>query len=910
MSRNSLVILELAQNGPRFICPFWDLWPVMTSNLGREQALLVLDQCIYDDGFLGCTGGSRNSSLILGLAQNQPQQLLGLQFFTESSHGGKLTSAKAWNRQSSILAQPAEIVEVAVDATKEIRKYAVEWALKNVVQAGDFITLVAVIPESNLISCSTWGLTGECAFRTRPSTSDEFEEQITDSCHQMLRQVQKLQDEKKVRIKVKVIEDGVRGIAALQAERMRATWVILDRNLSQEGKYCLKRLQCNVVIVNRSDAQILRLNLKRSMGVKGDSAREIPSDNPISMVPESNSSKVYKRFDRQEAYGARKSPHSSSVSDQSMQTSSPEMEVSFTSTEPGTTLNFSSGSTTSPRSSVYPDLEPITTFSGFLQAGVASASNYSTPSFEYGSREVSSNSDSDQPSPVKKVRPESSSAEVLSRLKHSNTGNSFSASQPSSPKLISRVYWNKLSEELGKPTFSGGSSRSEPFPRQAQNFSNQRDDEIRYMHKIMRSHSSRSITNSLALRPVERTTVSDLFAFSNEGFETVAPASTIKASAMSLWNGILTQDKDVITSESNTDVPEKLDLDYSSNLRKSMSLSRQAPPGPPPLCSICQHKAPHFGRPPQKFSYADLEIATNVFSKENFLAEGGFGSVHRGILTNGQPIAVKQLKLASSQGDKEFCAEVEVLSCAQQRNVVTLIGYCIEDHRRLLVYEFICNGSLDSHLYGQKRPPLEWQARHKIAVGTARGLRYLHEECRVGCIIHRDMRPNNILLTHDFEPMVGDFGLARWQPDGALGVETRVIGTFGYLAPEYAQSGQITEKADVYAFGIVLLELVTGHKAIDLSRPKGQQCLTEWARPFLEAHQYHELVDSRLRNHYNDYEMYCMLQTAYLCICQNPDFRPRMSQVLRMLEGDVMLERSGVSTSWSSRHGEPFSFWY
>ncbi|KAL0425004.1 UNVERIFIED_CONTAM: putative proline-rich receptor-like protein kinase PERK11 [Sesamum radiatum] len=217
-----------------------------------------------------------------------------------------------------------------------------------------------------------------------------------------------------------------------------------------------------------------------------------------------------------------------------------------------------------------------------------------------------------------------------------------------------------------------------------------------------------------------------------------------------------------------------------------------------------------------------------------------------------------------------------------------LIGFCIEDGRRLLVYEYICNGSLDSYLYGRHQDVLAWTARQKIAVGAARGLRYLHEECRVGCIVHRDMRPNNILITHDFEPLVGDFGLARWQPDGETGVETRVIGTFGYLAPEYAQSGQVTEKADVYSFGVVLLELVTGRKAVDLNRPKGQQCLTEWARPLLEAYAIDELVDPHLRNNYSEHEVYCMLQAASLCIRRDPQARPRMSQVLRILEGDMM----------------------
>ncbi|PNT70618.1 hypothetical protein BRADI_2g14530v3 [Brachypodium distachyon] len=349
-------------------------------------------------------------------------------------------------------------------------------------------------------------------------------------------------------------------------------------------------------------------------------------------------------------------------------------------------------------------------------------------------------------------------------------------------------------------------------------------------------------------------------------------------------------------------VRSRSDLNFRGNVRDVVSLSRSAPPGPPPLCSICQHKTPVFGKPPRWFSYAELDHATGGFSKANFLAEGGFGSVHRGVLPDGQAIAVKQHKLASSQGDVEFCSEVEVLSCAQHRNVVMLIGFCVEDKRRLLVYEYICNRSLDTHLYGRSKETLGWAARQKIAVGAARGLRYLHEECRVGCIIHRDMRPNNILVTHDFEPLVGDFGLARWQPDGDMGVETRVIGTFGYLAPEYAQSGQITEKADVYSFGVVLVELVTGRKAVDINRPKGQQFLTEWARPLLEDHAIDELIDPRLEDRFCENEVYCMLHAANLCIRRDPHSRPRMSHVLRILEGDMVLE-SGCILAPSSDAG-------
>ncbi|XLT11721.1 hypothetical protein HN51_057411 [Arachis hypogaea] len=295
--------------------------------------------------------------------------------------------------------------------------------------------------------------------------------------------------------------------------------------------------------------------------------------------------------------------------------------------------------------------------------------------------------------------------------------------------------------------------------------------------------------------------------------------------------------------------------------------------------------------------YAELELATGGFSEANFLAEGGFGSVHRGVLPNGQVVAVKQHKLASSQGDLEFCSEVEVLSCAQHRNVVMLIGFCIEDKRRLLVYEYICNGSLDSHLYGRQREPLEWVARQKIAIGAARGLQYLHEECRVECIIHRDMRPNNILITHDFEPLhyivISRLVILDWRGDNLM--ETRVWKP-EYLAPEYAQSGQITEKADVYSFGVVLVELVTGRKAVDLMRPKGQQCLTEWAPPLLEEYAIEELIDPRLGNQYLENEVYCMLHAASLCIRRDPHSRPRMSQVLRILDGDMVMDTSYIST--------------
>ncbi|XP_024536162.1 inactive protein kinase SELMODRAFT_444075-like isoform X2 [Selaginella moellendorffii] len=309
--------------------------------------------------------------------------------------------------------------------------------------------------------------------------------------------------------------------------------------------------------------------------------------------------------------------------------------------------------------------------------------------------------------------------------------------------------------------------------------------------------------------------------------------------------------------------------------------------GAAPLCHLCNNKSPRFGTQPIVFSFSKIEEATNKFSKENLVAEGGFGFVYKGVLSDGQLVAVKQHKLASRQGDREFKAEVEVLSSAQHRNLVTLIGYCTEGGRRILVYEFVCNGSLNKHLSRKNPKPLDWPSRQNIALGAARGLRYLHEECRIGCIVHRDVRPNNILVTHDFTALVGDFGLARWQARGDTAEQTRVIGTIGYVAPEYAETGQITEKADVYSFGLVLLEIITGRPAFDSYQQPGQQHLPDWATPFLAARAAHELLDERIdESSVDEYELINMVTAASLCIQKDPSKRPKMTQVVRYLEGD------------------------
>ncbi|KAG6669194.1 inactive protein kinase SELMODRAFT_444075 [Carya illinoinensis] len=671
----------------------------------------------------------------------------------------------------------AEKVVVAVKASKDIPKTALVWALTHVVQPGDCITLLVVVPSQSS-GRKLWvfpRFAGDCAGGHKKSHSGASSDQkcdITDSCSQMILQLHDVYNPNKINVKIKIVSGSPCGAVAAEANRIQASWVVLDKQLKHEEKRCMEELQCNIVVMKRSQPKVLRLNLVGPAKKLPEVACSLPS-----------------KFDET----SKKHPKKKNDSLNSIQgpvvtpSSSPELGTPFTATEAGASSVSSSDPGTSPFF--------ISEMNGDLKKD--------------DSLVIKQNQDLDETS--------------------SDTD----------------------SEHLSS---SSSSLRFQPWVAEF----------------VSSTHQSSQHIDGSSKRHVDE-----------------PQASTSKA----LLEKFSKLDGEAGIGKLNY----RTDIEFSGNVREAISLSRNAPPGPPPLCSICQHKAPVFGKPPRWFSYAELELATGGFSQANFLAEGGFGSVHRGVLPDGQAVAVKQHKLASSQGDLEFCSEVEVLSCAQHRNVVMLIGFCIEDRRRLLVYEYICNGSLDSHLYGRHQEPLEWSARQKIAVGAARGLRYLHEECRVGCIVHRDMRPNNILITHDFEPLVGDFGLARWQPDGDTGVETRVIGTFGYLAPEYAQSGQITEKADVYSFGVVLVELVTGRKAVDLNRPKGQQCLTEWARPLLEEYAIQELIDPRLGNNYSENEVYCMLHAASLCIRRDPHYRPRMSQVLRILEGDMIMDPSCAS---------------
>ncbi|XP_021276968.1 receptor-like serine/threonine-protein kinase ALE2 isoform X3 [Herrania umbratica] len=285
------------------------------------------------------------------------------------------------------------------------------------------------------------------------------------------------------------------------------------------------------------------------------------------------------------------------------------------------------------------------------------------------------------------------------------------------------------------------------------------------------------------------------------------------------------------------------------------------------------------------FSTSDIEKATNNFDASRILGEGGFGRVYSGVLEDGTKVAVKVLKRDDQQGGREFLAEVEMLSRLHHRNLVKLIGICTEERNRCLVYELIPNGSVESHLHGVDKDsaPLDWDARIKIALGAGRGLAYLHEDSRV---IHRDFKSSNILLEHDFTPKVSDFGLARTAMDEeGRHISTRVMGTFGYVAPEYAMTGHLLVKSDVYSYGVVLLELLTGRKPVDMTQPPGQENLVAWARPLLTTKEGLEtIVDPSLGSDVPFDSVAKVAAIASMCVQPEVSHRPFMGEVVQALK--------------------------
>ncbi|RDY11472.1 putative receptor-like protein kinase [Mucuna pruriens] len=286
----------------------------------------------------------------------------------------------------------------------------------------------------------------------------------------------------------------------------------------------------------------------------------------------------------------------------------------------------------------------------------------------------------------------------------------------------------------------------------------------------------------------------------------------------------------------------------------------------------------------------ELKEITDSFGESSLIGEGSYGRVYYGVLKSDQVAAIKKLD-ASKQPDEEFLAQVSMVSRLKHDNFVQLLGYCIDGNSRILAYEFASNGSLHDILHGRKGvkgaqpgPVLTWTQRVKIAVGAAKGLEYLHERADPH-IIHRDIKSSNVLIFDDDVAKIADFDLSNQAPDMAARLHsTRVLGTFGYHAPEYAMTGQLNAKSDVYSFGVVLLELLTGRKPVDHTLPRGQQSLVTWATPRLSEDKVRQCVDARLGGDYPPKAVAKMAAVAALCVQYEADFRPNMSIVVKALQ--------------------------
>ncbi|KAL1225204.1 putative receptor-like protein kinase [Cardamine amara subsp. amara] len=367
----------------------------------------------------------------------------------------------------------------------------------------------------------------------------------------------------------------------------------------------------------------------------------------------------------------------------------------------------------------------------------------------------------------------------------------------------------------------------------------------------------------------------------------------------------------VSTTTSNFDPQEKdcnesdkflLNLDMEKKKKKGVSSSRSGSGEEGSLCVANRSSSslyematpsPLSGLPESHlgwghwFTLRDLEIATNRFSKENVIGEGGYGIVYRGELVNGTHVAVKKILNHLGQAEKEFKVEVDAIGHVRHKNLVRLLGYCIEGTHRILVYEYMNNGNLEEWLHGAMRHHgyLTWEARMKVLICTSKALAYLHEAIEPK-VVHRDIKSSNILIDDRFNAKVSDFGLAKLLGDGKSHVTTRVMGTFGYVAPEYANTGLLNEKSDVYSFGVLVLEAITGRDPVDYARPANEVNLVEWLKMMVGGKRLEEVIDPNIAVRPATRALKRVLLTALRCIDPDSEKRPKMSQVVRMLESE------------------------
>ncbi|PAN14501.1 hypothetical protein PAHAL_2G414600 [Panicum hallii] len=294
----------------------------------------------------------------------------------------------------------------------------------------------------------------------------------------------------------------------------------------------------------------------------------------------------------------------------------------------------------------------------------------------------------------------------------------------------------------------------------------------------------------------------------------------------------------------------------------------------------------------QQLSLKSIQTATSNF--KTLIGEGGFGAVYRGTLPHGQEVAVKVRSSSSTQGTREFNNELRLLSAVWHENLVPLIGYCCEKDQQILVYPFMSNGSLQDRLYGEasKRKVLDWPTRLSVCIGAARGLVYLHNFAG-HCIIHRDIKSSNILLDHSMCGKVADFGFSKYAPqEGDSNPSMEVRGTAGYLDPEYYSTQVLSTRSDVFSFGVVLLEIVTGREPLDVKRPRDEWSLVEWAKPYIREYKIEEMVDPGIKGQYCSEAMWRVLEVASVCTEPFSTFRPSMEDVLRELEDALIIENN------------------
>ncbi|XVE63210.1 hypothetical protein DITRI_Ditri07aG0001400 [Diplodiscus trichospermus] len=296
------------------------------------------------------------------------------------------------------------------------------------------------------------------------------------------------------------------------------------------------------------------------------------------------------------------------------------------------------------------------------------------------------------------------------------------------------------------------------------------------------------------------------------------------------------------------------------------------------------------------YTYKELRIATGDFSPANKIGEGGFGSVYRGRLRNGKIAAIKVLSAESRQGVREFVTEIKVISEIEHENLVKLYGCCVEDNQRILVYNYLENNSLAQTLLGSGSSNIQfnWKTRYKICIGIAHGLAFLHHEVDP-YIVHRDIKASNILLDRDLTPKISDFGLAKLIPANMTHVSTRVAGTIGYLAPEYAIRGQLTRKADIYGFGVLLIEIVSGRCNTNTQLPAEEQYLLERTWNLYERRELVGLVDESLNGDFDAEEACRFLKVGLLCTQDTPKLRPYMSSVVKMLTGEKDVDEKKIT---------------